>query len=260
MWKLQKEMKKNNNKTTLNRIWLGLKLAWKLPSLPISIDKFHNNPVIRIFRVVGGISIVLFLSSPPIIGKSYLYWIIFSIAMVHFIYIVVISLIKIGYIIYLWKNKKLEVRNSPIDHVASLTLKLASCVKGICVAGGAGATILGLGFGADKLLEEAGHAPIFKKMVGNKVGSILTRLGIEANIEYLELQKQMSEIQEKTKNIEQLTKLIDEMEKDESFKEIRKDLYQFKQDFIKEIEKEKQMKTIQQSKILYELKNIKKNW
>ena len=50
--------------------------------------------------------------------------------MIQFLYIAVISFIKIGYIVYLWKNKKLEVRNSPIDHIASLTFKLATCIKG----------------------------------------------------------------------------------------------------------------------------------
>jgi hypothetical protein len=83
--------------------------------------------------------------------------------MIQFIYITVISFIKIGYIVYLWKNKKLEVRNSPIDHIASMALKLATCIKGACVAGGAGATVLG--FGADKLLEEAGHPPFLKKLL-----------------------------------------------------------------------------------------------
>lgn len=60
-------------------------------------------------------------------------WIIFVLAMIQFLYIAVISFIKIGYIVYLWKNKKLEVRNSPIDHIAYLTLKLATCIKGVCV-------------------------------------------------------------------------------------------------------------------------------
>jgi len=87
--------------------------------------------------------------------------------------------------------KKLEVRNSPLDHIASLTLKLATCIKGACVAGGASATVLGLGFGADKLLEE--------------------------------------------------------------------DLKDFKKEFINELQKEKNMKDIQQSKILAELKKIKRD-
>lgn len=118
--------KNNNNKkkTILQRILLGIKLAWKLPSLPIYIEKFHNYLLTRIFRVIGSISIILFLSSPNWIEKSsYLSWIIFILAMLHFIYIFIISLIKIGHIIYLWKNKKLEVKNSPLYHVAYLTLK-----------------------------------------------------------------------------------------------------------------------------------------
>jgi hypothetical protein len=105
--------------------------------------------------------------------------------MIQFLYIAVISFIKIGYIVYLWKNKRLEVRNSPIDHIASLTLKLATCIKGACVAGGAGATVLGLGFGADKLLEEAGHPPFFKKAIGNQLNNILSGLGYTGNTEYL---------------------------------------------------------------------------
>ena len=114
--------KTNTNKTILSRIWLGLKLSWSLPSLPVSVNQFHNYPIVRILRVIGGISIILFLSSPNWIGDSYLYWIIFVFAMLQFLYIICISFIKIGYIVYLWKNKKLEVRNSPLDHLASLTL------------------------------------------------------------------------------------------------------------------------------------------
>jgi len=199
------------NKNIFNRIWKGLKIAWMLPSLPESVNKFHNNPITRIFRVIGGISIILFLTSPNWIGNSYFYWIIFILAMLHFLYIASINIIKFCYIIYLWKNKKLEVRNSLLDQTASLTVKLAACIKGACVAGGASATIMGLGFGADKLLEEAGYTPFFKKTLGNQLGKILTNLGYQGNNEYLELQKRMLEIKQKTKNIEDLNKRINEI-------------------------------------------------
>jgi len=53
---------KNEKKTKLQRIWKGLKLGWNLPSLPVSVEKFHNHPIIIIFRVLGGISILLVLS------------------------------------------------------------------------------------------------------------------------------------------------------------------------------------------------------
>jgi hypothetical protein len=53
---------KNEKKTKLQRIWKGIKLGWSLPSLPVSEEKFHNHLIIRIFRVLGGISILLVLS------------------------------------------------------------------------------------------------------------------------------------------------------------------------------------------------------
>ena len=179
--------------------------------------------------------------------------------MIQFLYIAVISFIKIGYIVYLWKNKKLEVRNSPTDHIASLTLKLATCIKGACVAGGAGATVLGLGFGADKLLEEAVYPPFFKKAVGNQLSNILSGLSYTGNAEYLELQKIMLDIKQKAKNIEELNRIVDNMEKDPSFSELKSELAEFKREFIKDLQREKTQKAIEQSKILAELKNIKKN-
>lgn len=254
-------------KTLFQRFIYGVKLAWNLPSLPTSVDKFHNYPLIRIFRVIGGISILLFLSSPGWINNYYIKWIIFVLAMIQFLCIAVISFIKIGYIVYLWKNKKLEVRNSPIDYIASLTLKLATCIKGACVAGGAGATVLGfgatvlgLGFGADKLLEEAGYPPFFKKAVGNQLSNILSGLGYTGNAEYLELKKIMLDIKQKAKNIEELNRIVDNMEKDPSFSELKSELAEFKREFIKDLQREKTQKAIEQSKILAELKNIQKNW
>jgi hypothetical protein len=178
--------------------------------------------------------------------------------MIQFLYIAVISIIKIGYIVYLWKNKKLEVRNSPIDLIASLTLILATCIKGACVAGGVGATVLGLGFGADMLLEEAGYPPFFKKAVGNQLSNILSGLGYTGNAEYLELQKRMLDIKQKAKNIEELNRIVDNMEKDPSFSELKSELAEFKREFIKDLQREKTQKAIEQSKILAELKNIKK--
>ncbi len=91
-----------NEKSVLYRIWHGLKLAWNLPSLPNSVYKFHNYPLVRILRVKGGVSIVLFLSpySSGWLENYLLYWIIFSLAMLQFVYIFIISIIKIFYIVY----------------------------------------------------------------------------------------------------------------------------------------------------------------
>jgi hypothetical protein len=146
-----------------------------------------------------------------------------------------------------------------LDHIASLTVKLAACLKGACVTGGASATVLGLGFGADKLLEEAGYAPFFKKAVGGQLGKILTNLGFNSNNEYLELQKRMSEVKQRTRNIEDLSKIISEIENNGAFKGLRSDLQEFKDEFYKELQQEQNIKKVEESKILSELKNIKRN-
>ena len=96
-------------------VWIGLKFAFKVPSLPESISRFHNYALTRIFRVLGGISIVLFLSCPSWIGNYFTYWIIFIFAMSQFLYILIISVIKICYIIYLWKNKKIRGKKLPLE-------------------------------------------------------------------------------------------------------------------------------------------------
>ena len=241
-------------------IWIGIKFSFKLPSLPERVNRFHNYPLVRILRVLGGISILLFLSSPTWVGNSFLYWTIFVIAMMQFLYILIISVIKILYIIFLWRNKKLEVRNSPLNQIAYLTVKLATCIKGACVGGAATATVLGLGFGADKLLEEGGYPPVFKKTVGKELGKALSAIGFNSNSEYNELKYRMTEMKQKSKNIDELKKIIDTMENDDSFVALKDDLKEFKNEFVKEFDKEKKLNEINQSKIMNELKKIKKEW
>lgn len=249
-----------NNKTLLQRFLYGIKLEIKLSLLPESVSKFHNHPLVRIFRVLGGVCIILFLSWSNWVENSLFYLILFLLAMLQFLYIMVISIIKIYYLVYIWKNKKLEVRNSPLDHLASsLTFKLAACIKGACVVGAGSATVLGLGFGADKLLEEGGYPPVFKRSIGKQLGNVLSSMGYSSNTEYLELQNKILEIKKASKSIDELNNIIDEMENNDSFIELRKDLKEFKKEFLKEINKEKKIKEINESKILSELKNIRKN-
>lgn len=70
----------------------------------------------------------------------------------------------------------------------------------------------------------------------------------------------MLDVKERAKNIEELNKIVNSLEKDPSFNELKSELAEFKREFIKDIQREKTQKAIEQSKILAELKNIKKNW
>lgn len=92
------------------------------------------------------------------------------------------------------------------------------------------------------------------------MGKILSGLGFQSNNEYIELQNKILEIRERTKNIDELTNILNELENNNSFAGLKNDLKEFKEEFIKEIQREKQIKQVQESKILSQLKNIKKNW
>jgi hypothetical protein len=95
-----KKVMKITIKKVFKDIWIGIKFAFKLPSLPEPVNKFHNNPITRVFRVLGGISILLVLSGSEF-AQKYLFYVIFPLALLQFIYIIVINLIKFFYIIYL---------------------------------------------------------------------------------------------------------------------------------------------------------------
>lgn len=60
-----------------------------------------------------------------------------------------------------FKNKELDVRNSPLDRFASLAGKLIFCAKGACDTAAPIGSALGLMAGVDQLLEAKGKEPIF---------------------------------------------------------------------------------------------------
>lgn len=87
---------------------------------------------------------------------------------------------------------------------------------------------MGLGFGTDKILEEAGYSPIFKNKLGKFASNVLSSLGYQSNTEYIELKKQMLETKQKTSNIKELQEIVKEMENNESFSGIHEDIKEFK--------------------------------
>ena len=45
-------------KNILGRIWKGLKNEWNTPMLFNKIITFNNHPIVRIFRVIGVLSVL----------------------------------------------------------------------------------------------------------------------------------------------------------------------------------------------------------
>ena len=121
--------------------------------LPESVMKIHNHSFVRVFRVVGGISILMVLSKNHLWLFVPFKFIVLFLALLHFIYITCISRIKLIHGFKVLRSDKLDVRNSPMDQFASLTGKLLFCWKYGCQAGSAGLGLVGTSFLIDSMLE-----------------------------------------------------------------------------------------------------------
>src|SRR5205809_10194 len=119
--------KNTNKKTILQRIIIGLKVGLNAPTLPPKVLNIHNHPLTRIFRVIGGISIITFLSKKYLLFIYPFNFIVLFFALLHFMYITIISIIKLFYGIKILKSDKLEVKNSPVDKLASVAGKILYC-------------------------------------------------------------------------------------------------------------------------------------
>ena len=198
-------------KTISQRIWLGLKVGWNAPMLPKSVQKFHNYPLTRIFRVMGGISIITFLSKKYLLFSYPFNFIILFIALLHFIYITIISFIKLFYGIHVLRSNKLEVKNSPIDKLAGTAGKLLYCWKYGCQAGSASLGLVGTSFLIDSMLEAGNQEKIFTPLIGKGVKFFVKGkpadeilLGIKNDTRNLEVsKKRFDEVASILKNAEE---------------------------------------------------------
>lgn len=114
-------MKNNNNNklkksNLLSRLILGINKGWEINTLPSHILQLQMHPLIRIFRVLGGISLLLVLSKKIFVYNLYILYIVFLITILYGIYITFINYHRYKHIYKILKDKKeLEIRNSPLD-------------------------------------------------------------------------------------------------------------------------------------------------
>jgi hypothetical protein len=243
------------NKTKLQRFIHGIKLGIKLSLLPKPVENFHTNPLIRIFRVLGGLSFILLIGGFIPRGSLFFY-IILPLAILQLLYILTISIIKFCYLIYLWRNKKLEVRNSPLDKIATFGLNLIACVKGTCVYGLSGGAALSLGLSIDELLLNYGREPIFRDALGNSLDKALNSLGYEnpnsdinqPSIEAKKLKYKLEQLKGLNRDIDDIDSMSREVGANDS--EIIREI---KNDLKNKIEAEKRSIAESKSKILSQL-------
>ncbi len=188
-----KTKKIKNKKNLYNRLVTGLKVGWNAPVLPSKVLSFHNNPLLRVFRVIGGVSILTVFSKKHLLLSLPFKSVILFFALLHIIYISSISIIKLWYGYKVLKSDKLNVRNSPLDQFATTAGKLLYCWKYGCQVGSAGLGLVGTSFLIDSMLEAGGREKVFTPLIGKGVKLFINNrpahdvlLGIKKDIKNLE--------------------------------------------------------------------------
>lgn len=159
--------KKINNFPRFNLVKLGLIKVYQTPTLPAHIISLNNYIFMRIFRVIGGICLLLTLSKKIFDFNEYIVYLVIVINLLFLIYQFILLLYRIINIYKILKSDQLDVRNSPINKYVTMLTKGLLCIKGACEGGILTGTVLGTGIAFDWALESANKEKVFSPLVGN---------------------------------------------------------------------------------------------
>jgi len=82
----------------LNSLYIG----YKIPLLPYSIYRFYNNKVIRIIRVLGGVSFILYVTGGYLLLSDIIIDFVLCMVVVHTMNVIILLICKV---VYTWNLK-----------------------------------------------------------------------------------------------------------------------------------------------------------
>ena len=150
----------------------GIIKVYNTPTLPDHILKFNHNIFVRIFRVLGGICLLLILSKKVFEFNEYIIYIVIIINSVFLVYQFILLIYRIRNVYRILKSKDLDIRNSPLNNFATVFTKGLLCIKGVCEGGIFAGTVLGTGIAFDWALESANKEKFFAPLIGNFIKNI----------------------------------------------------------------------------------------
>jgi len=154
-------------KLKFNSIKKGLIIGWNKPTLPDNLIRLQLHPLIRIFRVLSGICVLLILTKRINFFNEFVLYFAVFISFLYIFYLIYINYHRVIFMYKSFKNKDLDVKNSPLDKFATLANKLIWCVKGSCDTIAPVGISLGFMAGLDSILEAKGKEAIFLPFLGD---------------------------------------------------------------------------------------------
>lgn len=155
-----------------------MKKGYEVPMLPKKLNKIYNHIFIRILRFIGGLFLLLTLTTTYSLFPNYLHLPIFIAGLIQSIQIFLIFFTKVIYGIYILKHKptEFEVRNSPLNLLATHMARILFCAKIGCAITGGAITVITVGASFDSVLEAAGREKVFVPFIGSMYKSVFGEL------------------------------------------------------------------------------------
>lgn len=102
----------NKNKSNiLGRFLIGAHRGFELKTLPQEIIDFQMKPIIRILRVIGGISLLTILGRTYFTFTGYFFYFAYFFTFMFMVYQIYISYHRIKHIYKLINSEEVEIRN-----------------------------------------------------------------------------------------------------------------------------------------------------
>jgi len=164
---------KNTIKKNLSDLRSGIIKVYKTPTLPDHVQNLNNKFYLRIFRVLGGVCLLLTISKKVFDFNEYIIYLTIFIDVLFLIYQFILQIYRIRNIYKILRSNKLDIRNSPLNKFATIFTKGLLCVKGVCEGGIFTGTVLGTGIAFDWALEAANREKVFAPLVGKFIQNII---------------------------------------------------------------------------------------
>ena len=162
-----------NLKNIYIRTLNGFKKGLLTPTLPEEILAFQRKPLIRVLRVLGGLSLLSLLGRSFLNLSGFFLYLALFFTTVFLLYHIYILNYRLKHINKIFKSKDLDVKNSPLDKYASIIAKVVFCAKGLCETAQPVGLSLGLMLGFDEVLKSGGRDAYFAPMLGSAINSVL---------------------------------------------------------------------------------------
>ena len=151
--------------------------AYSIPTLPDNIIKIQSYPIVRIVRFLGGVCFLMILSENYLKFPFYFLYIFYFFALIFTIYHIIITFYRFKHMVSIFKSDKFDIRNSPLDRLATLGAKALWCLKGACETAQPLGVTLGLMISTDAILKDANREPIFTPLLAGALNQFLPEAG-----------------------------------------------------------------------------------